>query len=103
MHARVAIYRITTGTADEIARTADAEGGMLGIFRTQPGFDSYELVGTPDTIVSISRWDSAEAADAATAAARSWVAEHLGRAVELQENYVGELVLTSRAGDTLGL
>ncbi len=103
MHARVAMYRITSGNAEEIARTADAEGGMLGIFRAQPGFDSYELVGTKDRIISISRWETEEAAEAAIVAARSWVAEHLARAVVLEQNYVGELVLSSSTPDVVGL
>jgi heme-degrading monooxygenase HmoA len=103
VHARVAVYRIISGNAEEIARTADAEGGMLGIFRAHPGFQSYELVGAGETIISISRWDSAEAADAASVLARSWVAEHLARAVELQHHHVGEVVLSSSAPDVVAL
>jgi heme-degrading monooxygenase HmoA len=103
LHARVAVYGITSGDAEEVARAADAEGGMLGVFRAHPGFQSYELVGTNDTIISISKWDSAEAADAASVAARSWVAEHLARVVQLQQNHVGEVVLSSSAPDVVAL
>lgn len=103
MYARIAFYRIKSGTAEDIARKADAEGGMLRIFRAHVGFDSYELIGLGDTIISISRWQSAEQADAATLAARSWVAEHLGASVELQANHVGELVLSSLTPDAVGL
>ena len=102
MHARVAIYRITSGSAEEVARAADAEGGMLGIFRGQPGFVTYELVGTGDTLISISRWETEQQADGAAIAARSWVAEHLARAVELQHNYVGEVVLSSATPGVTG-
>jgi heme-degrading monooxygenase HmoA len=103
VHARVAVYRIKSGTAEDIARKADAEGGMLKIFRAHVGFDSYELVGEGDTMISISRWESAEQADMASMAARSWVAEHLGDAVELQANHIGELVLSSSTPDAVGL
>ena len=41
--------------AGDIACQAD-EGGMLGIFRAHVGFDSYEPVGSGDTLISISRW-----------------------------------------------
>jgi heme-degrading monooxygenase HmoA len=103
VHARVAVYRITSGSAEEIARTADDdEGGMLGIFRRQSGFESYELVGAGDTLISISKWETEQQADAAAMAARSWVAEHLARAVELQQNYVGELVLSSSTPGVVG-
>jgi hypothetical protein len=103
MYARVGVYRIKSGTAEDIARTADAEGGMLRIFRAHVGFDSYELVGAGDTLISISRWHTAEQADAATLAARSWVAEHLGASVQLQANHIGELVLSALTPDAVGL
>lgn len=95
MHARVAVYRITSGTAEEIAGKADAEGGMRTLFEAEPGFESYELVAAGDAIISVSRWETAQQAEAATVAARSWVAEHLARALELQQSYVGELILSS--------
>jgi heme-degrading monooxygenase HmoA len=103
MYARVAVYQIKSGTARDIASKADAEGGMLKIFRAHVGFDSYELVGVGDRLISISRWQSAEQADAAALAARSWVAEHLGASVQLEANYVGELVLSSLSPDAVGL
>ena len=103
MHARVAVYRIVSGTAKDIARKADTEGGMLKIFRAHQGFDSYELVGSGDTLISISRWETAEQAENAGFAARSWVAEHLGGAVQLQATHIGELVLTSSTPDAVGL
>jgi hypothetical protein len=88
MYARVAVYRIQTGTAQAIARKADDEGGMLKIFRAHVGFDSYELIGVGDTLISISRWQTADQADAASMAARSWVAEYLGASVQLEANRV---------------
>jgi heme-degrading monooxygenase HmoA len=103
VYARVAVYRIKSGTAQEIARKADDEGGMLKIFRAHIGFDSYELVGVGDTLISISRWQTEEQADAGSMAARSWVAEHLGGSVQLEADHVGELVLSSLTPDAVGL
>jgi heme-degrading monooxygenase HmoA len=102
MHARVAIYRITSGSAEDVARSADAEGGMLGIFQRQEGFASYELVGAGDILISISRWETEQQAHAATMAARSWVAEHLARSVELVHSYVGDVVLSSMTPGVAG-
>jgi len=103
VHARVAVYRIKSGTAQDIARKADDEGGMLRIFRAHVVCDSYELVGAGDLLISISRWQTAEQADAASLAARSWVAEHLGASVHLEANHVGELVLSASTPDAVGL
>jgi len=94
MHARVALYRLTSGTVEDVARKA--EEGMLPIFRDQPGFVSYRLVRAEDeTIISISRWRSREQADRATEAAASWVRDNIADNVALQQNYVGEVVLSS--------
>ncbi len=93
MHARVGIYRLISGTAEEVATIA--EDGMLPIFPRQSGFISYEALMTEDAILSISRWESAEGADAATAAAASFVKKHLADRIELQQAYVGDLRLLS--------
>lgn len=94
MHARVALYKLTSGTAEEVARTA--EEGMLPIFRDKPGFVSYRLVSAEDdTIISISRWDSGAQAAAASEAAASWVAENLADKISLERNYTGEVLISS--------
>ncbi len=93
MDARVALYRLTSGTAEEVARKA--EDGMLPIFQRQPGFVSYELIAANDTIVSTSRWESAAGVDATTEAAASYVRDNLADQVELQQNYVGDVVCSS--------
>jgi hypothetical protein len=102
VHARVAIYRIKSGTAGDIACQADAEGGILGIFRAHVGFDSYEPVGSGDTLISISPGQSAEQADTASLAAL------LGRRAprclrSTAADHVGELVLSVSTPDAVGL
>ena len=95
MYGRVAIYRIVSGNGHEIARKVDDECGLGGIFLARPGFHFYELVATEELLISVSRWDTQQQAEAARDTARSWVAEHLARAIALEQDYVGQLVLSS--------
>lgn len=95
MHARIAVYAVTSGTVAEILETVRSPGGMFEIFQGSPGFVSYEIADAGEKIVSMSRWDSATHADDATHAAASFVKENLADKLALQENYVGELVFSS--------
>lgn len=95
MHARVAFYRLRSGSLDQVVRTVEAPGGLLDIFRERPGFESYELVETGAGLISVSHWDSSRQADDATRAAASWVAEHIDDLVKLQRSDTGEVVLSS--------
>ena len=97
MHARVAFYRIRSGTFEQVVRAVEAPGGMLEIFGERPGFQSYELIETGAGLVSVSHWDSSEQANAATRVAASWVAEHIDSLVKLQQSDTGEVVLSSLA------
>jgi hypothetical protein len=97
MHARVAFYRLRSGTFEQVVRAVEAPGGLLEIFGWRPGFQSYELIETGAGLVSVSHWDSSEQADAATRVAASWVAEHLDSLVKLQQSDTGEVVLSSLA------
>src|SRR3981189_1685948 len=71
MHARVAFYRLRSGSFEEVVRAVEAPGGLLEIFRGRPGFQSYELIETGAGLVSVSHWGSSAQADAATHAARA--------------------------------
>ncbi len=97
MHVRIAYYRVCKpGGAAEIARRAEAEGGMLDIFRSSPGYVRYELVGADDGgLFSISYWDSWQQAEAATNAAADWVRETIADLASLEESHVGEIILPS--------
>ncbi len=97
MHARIAYYRIhKPGGAAEVVHRAEAEGGMLDLFRSSPGFVRYELVAADDGgLFSISYWDSWQQAEAATNAAADWVRETIADLVTLEESHVGEIVLPS--------
>jgi hypothetical protein len=95
MHARIAKYTFT-GDVQELARTA--EEGMLPIFQAQPGFKAYSVIDIGGKIMSFSAWESAEAADAANAAAAEWVAENMAGTVELQATHLGEILFSTTLG-----
>jgi hypothetical protein len=95
MHARVAFYRLISGTFEQVVETVEAPGGLLEIFRGRPGFRSYELIAAPRGLVSVSHWESSAQADDATRAAAMWVAENIDDLIKLQQSDVGEVVLSS--------
>jgi heme-degrading monooxygenase HmoA len=95
MHGRFARYRYT-GDATELARKA--EEGMLPIFESQPGFQSYSLAESDGEILSFSAWDTAEAAEAASKAAAEWIAANIADSITLQEARIGEILLATRLG-----
>jgi hypothetical protein len=97
MHARVAFYRLRSGSFDEVVRQVDAPGGLLEIFRQRPEFRFYELIETGSGLISVSHWESSAQADAATDAAAAWVAEHIDHLVKLQQSDTGEIVVSSTA------
>jgi hypothetical protein len=97
MHARVAFYRLLSGTFEQVVDVVEAPGGLLEIFRRRPGFRSYELIAAPRGLVSVSRWESSAQADEATRAAAVWVAENIDDLIKLQQSDVGEVVLSTLA------
>jgi len=95
-HVRVATYAITSGTAEEIVQAA--ETGMLPTFRQEPGFISYGLAEDgSSTLLSISRWETHEAAERAVGTAAKWVEDNLADRISLLSNYVGDFALDAHA------
>lgn len=97
MHARVAFFRLKSGSFEQVVREVESSGGLLGIFRKQPGFRSYELIETGSGLVSVSHWDSSNEADAASHVAADWAANHIEELVKMQQSDVGEVVLLAQA------
>jgi heme-degrading monooxygenase HmoA len=96
-HFRIAQYEVTSGTTDEIADLA--QGGMLDIFKVQPGFQAYSILEVdPKTIVSVSIWESHQEAEDAVALAATWVAENIAGRISLQSNTVGDSLFWATAG-----
>jgi hypothetical protein len=73
-YVRIAMYDIRDGTSDDLrARTQE---GLLRTFREQSGYLRDHLVPLSDRrYVSITFWDSWEAANAAIGVADDWVLE----------------------------
>jgi heme-degrading monooxygenase HmoA len=94
-HVRVATYRLMGDAAfTEIADAA--KGGMLDTFRMEPGFLRYEVADLGEgQLISISLWESRDAAERGTAAAREWVGQHLAGRIELVSNQIGDLAFTA--------
>jgi len=100
LHLRVGIYMLTEGTHEDATEIAQAPGGILEVFRKQPGFVAYGVGRTDDDfVISLSIWESAEQAQAATATAAGWVDERLESRIELQDDYVGDLLFLEMASD----
>jgi antibiotic biosynthesis monooxygenase len=89
-HFRVALYDVTSGTADEVISIARA--GFRPIFEKQPGFVRYE-VGSLDNggIVSFSIWETAGEAQRAVELADDWVRDNLADRVRLREEHTGDV------------
>jgi len=94
-HIRVATYRLNDGaTFQEIADAA--KGGMLDTFRLEPGFRRYEVADPGEgELISISLWESREAAERGVAAAREWVAANLAGRIELESNRLADVAFTA--------
>jgi hypothetical protein len=91
-HVRIATYKQTGGTFEELARLIQAPGGVADVFRATPGFVAYTFADLGDgTNCSISVWASAEAAEAATAAARTWTAANTADLGHLVDDRTGRL------------
>ena len=89
-HLRIALYDITSGTADEAIEIA--RKGALPIFEAQPGFVRYE-VGTLDEggVVSFSIWETADEAEHANEVAADWVKDNLADRIALREQHTGDI------------
>lgn len=91
-HIRIATYKQTAGTFEELAQMIQAPGGLADVFRASPGFVAYTFADLGDgTNCSISVWRSADAADAATAAARTWTAANIPDLGHLVDDRTGRL------------
>ena len=89
-HLRIALYDMTSGTAEEVIEIA--RGGMIPLYEAQPGFVRYD-VGTLDNggIVSFSIWETAEEAQKAIDLAASWVKDNLADRIKLREQHTGDM------------
>ena len=83
---------IVKGTFPELTNTA--EKGLLPMFTREPGFVNYGLVDAGNNkLVSISIWETREAAQKSATMAANWVKENVSDRINLVTSYVGDLAL----------
>lgn len=91
-YARIATYNMVTGNFSEL--TTMAERGLLPLFAKQPGYVNYGLIDAgANKVISLSIWESQEAAREAGNVAAAWVKDNMVDRIHLVDNYVGELAL----------
>ena len=94
MHARIAVYEFQPGKREAVYQRAEAE--LSPILRSLPGFHRYEVIlaAGPNSLVSISWWDSEEQAQAAVRAAAAWVEANVREHVVFVETRTGPVVFS---------
>lgn len=91
-YTRLSTYDLTKGNFDEL--TGIAEKGILPTFAKEPGFLNFGLVDAGNhKVVSISIWETREAAQKSANLAASWVMENIADRVRLVTTYIGDLAL----------
>ena len=89
-HFRIAIYDITSGTANEAIDIA--RDRVIPLFEQQPGFVRYE-VGSLDNggLVSFSVWETETEALHAEEVAAEFVKQNMADRMKLREEHTGDL------------
>jgi len=89
---RLSTYDMTKGTFTEL--TELCEKGILPIFAEKPGFVNFGLTDIGDhKVVSITIWETREAAQNSANVAAGWVRENISDRVRLVTGNVGALAL----------
>jgi hypothetical protein len=89
---RITTYDMVKGTFPEL--TGIAEKGILPMLVKEPGFVDYGLVDAGhNKVVSISIWETPEAAQRSVTTAANWIQENVSDRVRLVTTYVGDLAL----------
>jgi hypothetical protein len=89
-HFRIALYDLTSGTAEETVEIARA--GMIPLYEAQPGFVRYD-VGVLDDggVLSFSIWETGAEAQKAVDLAADWVAANLSERIKIREQHTGDM------------
>jgi hypothetical protein len=89
---RISTYEMLNGTFPEL--TTLAERGILPQFAKEPGFVNYGLVDVGhQKVVSISIWETREAAQQSAVLADRWVKDNIADRVRLMSTQIGDLAL----------
>ena len=91
-YTRISTYDVIKGDFNEL--TGIAENGILPLFVKEPGFVNYGLVDIGNhKVVSLSIWESREAAQNSASMSASWNKENVADRVKLLTTTIGELAL----------
>lgn len=91
-YTRLSTYDLTKGTFDEL--TGLSEKGILPTFVKEPGFVNFGLVDAGShKVISISIWETREAALKSASMAATWVSQNIADRVHLVSTYIGDLAL----------
>jgi heme-degrading monooxygenase HmoA len=91
-YTRISTYDMTKGTFAEL--TELCEKGILPIFASQPGFVNFGLADIGDhKVISLSIWETREAAQNSANVAATWVKENISDRVRLVTTQIGDLAL----------
>jgi heme-degrading monooxygenase HmoA len=91
-YTRLSTYDLTKGDFSEL--TGIAEKGILPTFVREPGFVNFGLVDAGNhKVVSISIWETREAAQKSASMAATWVKENIADRVRLLTTYIGDMTL----------
>jgi heme-degrading monooxygenase HmoA len=91
-YTRISTYDMTKGTFDEL--TELCEKGILPIFASRPGFVNFGLADIGDhKVISLSIWETREAAQNSANVAATWVKENMSDRVRLVTTQIGDLAL----------
>ena len=91
-YTRLSTYDLIKGNFDEL--TVIAEHGILPTFVKEPGFVNFGLVDAGNhKVVSISIWETRDAALKSADMAATWVKQNIADRVQLVTTYIGDLPL----------
>ncbi len=91
-YTRISTYDVIKGDFNEL--TGIAEKGILPLFVKEPGFVNYGLVDIGNhKVVSLSIWETREAAQNSASMSASWNKENVADRVKLLTTTIGELAL----------
>ncbi len=91
-YTRLSTYDLTKGNFDEL--TGIAEKGILPTFVKELGFVNFGLVDAGNhKVVSISIWETRDAAQKSAGMAATWVKDNIADRVRLVTTSIGDLAL----------
>jgi hypothetical protein len=91
-YTRLSTYDVTKGDFSELSSLT--EKGILPVYVKEPGFVNFGLVDAGNhKVISISIWETREAAQKSATMAASWIKDNIADRVKLVTTTIGDLAL----------